>query len=175
MAALDSFEKSLNELFNKSAPKLSQKAKDMIVEWVPWVSLILGVFTLASVWWVWDWANTANRLADYANQLSATLGGGDVVSDRLTAGIWLGLVVLAAEALVYIMAFSPLKARKKSGWNFLFYALLLNVVYGLVIMFTNYGNFGNLIGYVIGSSIGLYFLFQIREKYVASKSTSGST
>lgn len=167
MSALNGLENSLNEVFAKNAPKLPAKAKDMLAEWLPWINLILGIFTLLSVWWLWDWSHAVNKLADYANSLSASLGGGQVVSDRLTAGIWLGMVVLAIEALIYILAFSPLKARKKAGWDLLFYALLINVVYGVVVVFTNYGGFGNLLGSVIGTAIGLYFLFQIREKYTS--------
>ena len=165
MAALDSIERSLEGIFVKSAPKLPAKGKEMLAEWVPWINLILGIFTLASLYWLWDWSRTVN----YANEIIRAFGGGDVVSDRLTAGVWLGLVVLAIEAVLYIVAFSPLRARKKAGWNLLFYALIVNLIYGIVVMFTSYGGVGSFIGYLVGTIIGLYFLFQIREKYVGGR------
>ena len=71
-----------------------------------------------------------------------------------------------------VAAFSGLKARKKSGWNLLYYALLLNLAYGIVMAFTNYGGFSYLIGAVIGSAIGLYLLFQIRSSYLGGHKTA---
>ncbi len=79
--------------------------------------------------------------------------------------IWLSIAVLVVEALLYIAAFNPTKARKKSGWDLLFYALLVNVAYGIVVAFTYYGGIGRLLGSLIGSAIGFYFLFQIRASY----------
>ncbi len=71
--------------------------------------------------------------------------------------------------MIYIAAFPGTKARKKSGWDLLFYALLINVVYGIVVAFTDYGGFGSLIGSLVGSAIGAYFLFQIRVSYSTGK------
>jgi hypothetical protein len=59
----------------------------------------------------------------------------------------------------------PTKERRKSGWDLMFYAVLLNTVYGLVLLFTDYGGVGSLIGSLIGTAIGLYFLFQLKPKY----------
>jgi hypothetical protein len=47
----------------------------------------------------------------------------------------------------------------------MFYALLVNVAYGVVMLFTNYGGIGTLLSTLIGSAIGLYLLFQIRSSY----------
>jgi uncharacterized membrane protein HdeD (DUF308 family) len=81
---------------------------------------------------------------------------------------------MAAMAVVYIVAFPALRARKKSGWDLLFYAALLNIVYGFVTLFTDYGSVGNLVGTIIGSAIGLYFLFQIRSLYLKAPATSAT-
>jgi hypothetical protein len=58
---------------------------------------------------------------------------------------------------MYLMAFSPLKARKRAGWNLLYYALLLGLISNLIQL--------NLLAFIIGGLIGLWVLFQIREKY----------
>ncbi len=163
--ALGQLEKSLEGIFVKSAPKLPERGKEMLVAWLPWINLIVGLFTLLSVYWLWHWAHVANSLVDYANSLSAALGGGTVVTHRLTAGIWLSLIVLAVEAVVYLAAFPGTRARRKSGWDLLFLGLLINVVYGIVILFTSYGGFGTFLSSLIGSVIGLWLLFQIRDKY----------
>ena len=160
-------ENSLNDVFGKQAPALPTNARRAIAQYLPWVTLILGIISLWTAYVVWHWAHIANTFVDYANSLSAAYGGPQVASTRLTVGIWLGIAVLAVEALLYIAAFPGLKARKKSAWNLLYYALLINIVYGVVIMFTAYGGIGNLFGTLIGSAIGFYFLFQIRDRYKA--------
>jgi len=164
MSAAGSLEKTLGSLF-KGAPKLPENAKKVLVQWMPWLNLVGGLFALSSVYWLYHWAHVANSLVNYTNSLSEAFGGTKVVSSRWSVGIWISLVVLAVEAVLFIAAFPGLRDRKKAGWNLLFYAVLLNLVYGVVVMFTNYGGGGNLFGALIGSAIGFYFLFQVRDAY----------
>lgn len=168
MSALP-LEKSLGDLFVKQAPALPPNGKKALVQYIPWISLILGLISLWTVYVLWHWAHLASNLINYANSISAAYGGPTVASNRLSVGIWLGIAVLAVEALLYIAAFPGLRDRKKAGWNMLYYALIINIVYGVVILFTNYGGVGNLIGTIIGSAIGFYFLFQIRDSYTGAK------
>jgi len=58
---------------------------------------------------------------------------------------------------MYLMAFSPLKKRKVSGWNMLFYIEVLYVVSDLVNV--------RIASAVISAVIGFYLLFQIRAAY----------
>ncbi len=164
MSALNQLEAGLDGAF-KGVPSLPEKAKDVIVQWLPWINLILGVLALWAAYSLWRWADVANNLVNYANELSRALGGTGVSVDRFTTGVWIAIAVLVVEALLYIAAFPGTRDRKKSGWNLLFYALLVNIVYGIVVLFTDYGGVGNFLGYLIGSVIGLYFLFQIKPKY----------
>lgn len=164
MSALASIENKLDKVF-EGAPKLSDKAREMIAGWAPWINLILGILGLWAAYALWNWAHLANGLINYANQLSQAYGGGTVAASRLTVGVWVSLVVLVIESLLYLMAFSPTKDRKRSGWDLMFYAIVLNAVYGLVLLFTDYGSVGNFVGYLIGTTVGLYFLFQIKPKF----------
>lgn len=157
-------EASLEGVFKKT-PKISDKARNVIVEWAPWADLVIGLFMVWAVYWLWHWAHVANALVDYANQLSASLGYGTVASTRMGAMVWVGLVVLAVEAVLYLAAFPGLKSRSKGGWNLVFWAAILNAVYGIVALFTDYGGFGNFLGYVIGTLVGLWILFQIKPAY----------
>ncbi|HVA11349.1 MAG TPA: hypothetical protein VNG32_04270 [Candidatus Dormibacteraeota bacterium] len=166
-------ETSLNDLFVKKAPALPAGGKKFLVEYLPWINLILGLISLYTAWVLWHWAHFANSLVNYANSLSAAYGGPVVATNRMTVGIWLGIAVLAVEAILYIAAFPGTRDRKKSGWNLLYYALLINIVYGVLVLFTNYGGVANLIGAIIGSAIGLYLLFQIRSSYGA-KAVAGN-
>lgn len=64
-----------------------------------------------------------------------------------------------------LLAVPGLKAFKKAGWNLVFYALLINLAYGVIVAFTTYGTFGDLLGAAIGSLIGTYLLFQVRSHF----------
>lgn len=173
MAALDGLEKSLEGVFVKSAPKLPEKGKETLAQWLPWINLILGIFTLWAAWSLWQWAHLVNGLANYVNELGQAYGvNTSVAVNELDAAVWLGLIVLTVEAVLYLMAFSATRARQKRGWNLMFYALLVNLVYGIVNIFTSYGGVGNFIGYLIGTVIGLWLLFQIRSKYLGSKTAA---
>ncbi len=164
MSAFQPLENKLEEVFVKKAPPLPPSGKKALVEYLPWINLVLGLLALLVVVGLWNWAHADNGLINYANNLSAAYGG-PAVGGRLNFGIWLGLIVLAFEALLYVAAFPATRDRKKSGWNLMFYALLTNIVYGVIIAFTSYGGIGGLIGTVIGSGVGLYLLFQIRSSY----------
>jgi hypothetical protein len=169
MSAVKQLENSLEGVFVKSAPKLPENAKKMLVEWLPWINLVIGLLTLAAVYSLWHWAHVANSLINYANELSVSLGGDKVVSSRMSVGIWLAIVVLAVEAVLLLTAFKATLDRKKNGWDLMFYVALLNIAYGLVLVFTDYGTVGNFLWSLLGSAIGLYFLFQIKDKYLARK------
>lgn len=168
MGPIKQLETSLSDV-SKGLPKLPESAKKVIVKYLPWLSLIGGVLTAWVAWSLWQWAHVANVFIDYANSLSRAFGGTEVVSQRMTVVIWLAFGILAVEAAIYILAFAPLNTKKKTGWNMLFFASLINVLYGIVLLFTDYGGFSSLIGALIGTAIGWYFLFQIREHYLAKK------
>ena len=172
MALLTDLEKSLENVFVKSAPKLPEKGKEMLVSWLPWINLVLGILTLWAVYWLWQWAHVASDLTGYVNELNRVYGGPDIAVRELTAMVWVGLIVLAVEAVLFLMAFQATRARTKRGWDLMFYALLVNLVYGVLVIFTDYGGVGSFIGYLIGSVVGFWLLFQIRGKYLGKKAHS---
>jgi hypothetical protein len=154
MSAFTSLENKLDEIFVKKAPPLSSNAKRAIVAYLPYINLALGVLILLVAWGLYDAAHTVDYLI-----------GSPVTVSHLTFTVWLAISVLVVEAVIFIAAFPASKARKKSGWDLIFYAFLINVAYGIVVVFTDFGGMGRLIGSLIGSAIGFYFLFQIRGNY----------
>ena len=172
MSALEPLETNLNDLFVKKGPVLPESAKNAIVDFLPWASLVVGVFTLLNVYWLWHWAHWANALVNYANTLNALYGTPTATVSRLTVMVWVGLIVLLVEGLLYVGAFFGTKDRKKSGWDLLFYALLVNVVYGVVMLFTSYNNVSNLLGTLVWFVVGGYFLFQVRSHYLKQPANS---
>jgi len=174
VAKQKNLEEKLNDVFVKNAPfQIPDNGRKAIVRYLPWINLVLAVLIFLSAWWLWQWTRTADHLTDLFNDVSRLYGTNTEIStSRLTTTIWISLVILLFEGVLYLAAFPGLRDRKKQGWNLLFYLAILNIVYGVVVAFTDYGSgFGSLIFSAIGSIIGLYILFQIRGSYHDGKSS----
>jgi hypothetical protein len=161
----DQLETKLDTIFEKNAPKLPVHARKTIAEWAPWISLLAGVLSLLSAYWLWQAANAVSAYVDLANQLSAAYGS-TVMTSNMTFWVWLGLAFLVVEGLLYVLAFPGLKARKKAGWNYLYWGVLINVAYAVISLFTLNGVAG-FVGSLIATAIGLWLLFQVRSEYKA--------
>jgi len=136
------FAKPLEDLFAK-APALPVGVREFIVSLAPWISLVFGVLlVLASV----GGLGVFTALAPFA-----VYAGGNATF--LVVASLLGIV----QGAVMVLAFSPLKSRKVSGWNLWFWAEVLSVVSSVVSF--------NLVGAVISALIGFYLLFQVRSYY----------
>ena len=176
MAATSALEVKLNDIFGKKAPQLPVAGKKGIVQYAPIISLVLGILTLLGVLGLWNAARAVSGIADYANSICATYGGSNcaVATSHLTLWVWISLIVLLVEGILYLVAYSGLKARSKQGWNYLYYGALINLAYAIVTLFSSYDVVGHFIGALIGSAIGFYFLFQIREYYLGKKVVEAS-
>jgi hypothetical protein len=162
MVALENLEKSLDGVFGKNAPKLPENGKNILVKWLPWITLVAGLLSLWAAYALWHLAH----LASYADQLYQAFGINNTAYDRMSTAIWIGLVILIFQGVVYLLAYPGLRDRKKMGWNLLFYAQLVYIAYGVVMLFSDIrGGVGSLFMSLIGSVIGLWLLFQIRGKY----------
>lgn len=170
-SALHQLETKLGDLY-KGLPNIPDKYRKTLVDAMPWLSLVVGVLSLLAVLSIWRWVHVADQAANYVNSLSAIYGAGQVVTNSWSLMLWLGLIALLVQAVIYLAAFPGLRERKKKGWNLLFYGALLNITYGVIVLFTSYGGFGQLLGSLIGSAIGLYLLYQVRSSYTGAMAGS---
>lgn len=171
MQALEGLENTLADVY-KNAPALDKKTKLSIVNVWPWVALIAGILQIYAAYALWHASHYVNRFADYTNSLSQALTGKSIDYPHLGFTFYLGLAILAASGVVILAAYPKLKAKAKTGWDLLFLGVLLNLVYGIVMLFVAGSNGpSRLIGSVIGAVVGFYFLFQIREVYLPAKDT----
>lgn len=160
-------EASLGDLF-KSLPALPAEWKEFLVKIVPWLALIGGIVQLGAAWSLYTWASSANSFINYTNELSRAMGG-ETVASGFSVFVYASLIILAIEAVLMLVAVPKLLNRQKSGWDLLFLAGLVSLLYAVVSLFMDYrGGFGGLFGALVSSAIGFYILFQIREKYLAA-------
>ncbi|MFO0971151.1 MAG: hypothetical protein U0520_02250 [Candidatus Saccharimonadales bacterium] len=160
-------EKSLDGVLGEKAPyKLPKNARETLVKIAPWLSLAGGVFGIISAIGLWRAAHYVNQWVDVANRLSANFGV-SAQTPRLGLTFWLSLVMLVVFSVLAFLAFPGLKAKKKTGWNLMFFSSLANIVYAVISLFYDGGGVGSFLGAAIGSVIGLYLLFQVRSHYKA--------
>ncbi|HRH93223.1 MAG TPA: hypothetical protein PKV72_01680 [Candidatus Peribacteria bacterium] len=136
-------------LFQK-APHLPQNARQTVVDVAPWLALIGGVLGLAAVFSASAFTSMLFTFSFFRYGIFPLLY---VVS----------MLCVFAAALLELMAYQPLTQRRKAGWNFMFYALLINVVSFVLSIFAGYGNGGHIIGLLVG----FWLLFEVRDAYKA--------
>jgi hypothetical protein len=126
----------------KKAPfQIPEGGREFIVKFGPWITLVLMVIALPFLLF----------LLGLGTFFSPFAGVG------YAAGFGLTAILIIAQFALRAMSLPGLFARKMSGWNLMFYSMLVGFVASLM----SY----NVIGGIIGLLIGLYIMFQIRSKY----------
>ncbi len=128
-------------LVQKAPFQIPDAGRELLVKFGPWITVVLLVLTLPFVL----------MLLGIGTLGVPFLGAPYAVSFGFTA-----IVVLAYFALM-IFALPGLFARKRAGWNLIFYAELLMIVTSLLS--------GNIFSALVGGLLGLYILFQVRGLY----------
>jgi hypothetical protein len=138
-------EKELEPIFLEKLPAFPDNVKEPIAQYGPYVMLVLAIIGLLGLLTAFGVGSAAIGVG------VAAYGGG--------FNFYIGIAFAAITMIMYLLAFSPLRARKRAGWNLIYYATLVNLV-GSAIQF-------NIIGGLIGAFIGFWILFQVRDKFVA--------
>ncbi|WAC09790.1 hypothetical protein [Dyadobacter pollutisoli] len=137
-------EKELEPIFLQKFPPFSEEVKEFLVKYGPYIMLffsVLGIFALLT-----------------AFGLGGAIFGMGGAAAGLGATFYVGVALGVITLIMYLMAFTPLKARKRAGWNLLYYAVLVGLVSNLIQF--------QIVGFIISGLIGFWVLFQIREKYI---------
>ena len=133
----------------KAPFQLPKGAKDFIVQYGPWITLV--VLILAAIAII-PLTLLALGLTTLTAPLSAAAGN-TTISVLSYISIAIGLVTLVMEAV----AIPKLLKRQLAGWKLVYYAGLLSALNSLIDM--------RLISLVLGLVVSMYILFQIREYY----------
>lgn len=133
----------------KAPWQLPAGAKEWIVKYGPWISLvllILGAIVLVPLL-ILALGITAVNLP------FAAMAGGVSTTPFGWAGIILGLAVLVMQGI----AIPGLLKRQLSGWKMVYYAEIVSIVSTLIR--------GDIISAIFALVIGMFILFQIRSYY----------
>lgn len=134
----------LEDLFLHKAPAIPVNVKEAIVKYGPYATLIVLLFSLPGLLFLIGIGSLFAPAAFY--------GG-------VTSGFNFSFsaIFLIATLILEALSISGLLKRQRSGWNFAYYATLLNAVYNLVSL--------NIVSFLISTALTLWILFQVREYY----------
>lgn len=173
---MQKLENWLNTIFVTKAPyTISQDGRQSLVRAMPWVTLVAGVVMLWIAYLAWQALAFVGHFSAVANDLAQSLYGRPYAQYHdLSFLLWVALVVLVVEAVLFFAAYPNLRDRKKQGWNIVFWVALINIAEAVLQVIATGDVFG-LIGQLIGSAIGLYLLFQIRSMYLPTAPPAATT
>lgn len=156
----------------KDLPHLPESSRKGLADIWPWLALIGGILQLVVAFGLWQLTRVVGAYTDLANSLAAYTGQtvGLTSTDKMV--IYLGIVILLADAVILLMAFPKLQQRLRAGWDLLFLAALVNLAYAVVTIFIDGRGLGSFIMSLVGSAIGFYLLFEVREKFGGKTATT---
>lgn len=126
----------------KKAPfQLPDNAREWIVKFGPWITVVLLILTLPIL-----------LVALGIGAVFVPFGGIGYAS-----GFGLLTITVIVEIGLMVAALPGLFARKMAGWRLLFYSQLVSIASNLLS--------GSIVGGLLSGLIGLYILFQIRTLY----------
>lgn len=171
---LKSIEKLMDEYLVKKAPfQIPKEGKKNLVEWFPWIALVVGALQLIGAWQLWRAGRYYDEAIGYLNEFSRVYGGVDTPSYSVGPMFYLAVAAFTVSAVLMFVAFPGLKDKsKKKGWDILLISVIFSLAYGVFAAFTSSrfgGGFGDLLGSLIGALIGLYLLAQVKDLYNGAK------
>ena len=169
---INKLEATIGSLF-KDTPPLPNNAKQTLVNIWPWLALIFGIVQILAAWALWGLLSWANRMDDAYRAFYAPAVHGYSSFDRML--VYFGLIFLLVDAVILLMAYPELKKRARRGWDLLFLGSLINLIYSVVSVFIRGRGISSLIFGLVGSAIGFYLLFQVRDMYGMSKKSTATT
>ncbi len=161
MSLVTKIDEQLEPVFKK-APPLSESARKSLADFWPWLALIFGVLQLFAAYKLWHLTRIAVTLGSYLGNIYS---GHALISNSDKTIIYLGVIVLAVEGAILLMAYPKLKAKQRSGWDLVFLGALLNVAYSVLSIFTYGRGFMSFVFSLIGSAIGFWLLYQVKSQF----------
>jgi len=146
-ATFGQLETLLDEYLGKKAPAMPDNIKDIIVSFAPYLAIIGIVFSLPAIFAILG-------IGAMMGPFSALLG-----ASMLTYGFgyYINIVGLIVSAVLDALAIGGLFKRSIKAWKLMYYSALVSFVVSILQ--------GGFVGAIIGGIIGMYVLFQVKDKY----------
>lgn len=138
-------EKEMRDLFAKF-PAFPDSLVEILVTLAPWGALLGAIFGIMGFL-------SLVGVGSFVSVASVGIGAYGSLWK-----MWVSIIGLGIAAVIYLLAFSPLRARKKRGWDLMYYAFLLSMAINIITF--------NIFALIIGFLLGGWILFQVRPKYV---------
>ena len=135
--------------FFAKLPHLPADILETLAKIAPWLALIFGILGIAGIL-------SAGMFAAVMSPAFYAMGMSQVT---IVVSLLTGIVACVLD----LCAYKPLLARKKMGWNFIFYAQVLSalsLIVGIIFSSVSIMN-------ILGQFIGFWLLFEVRGLYKA--------
>lgn len=131
-------------LYQKVPWHLPAKAREFIVHFGPWITLVIMVLSVPALLLA---LGVTAVFAPVAVMYGARIGG----------SFFLGGLVSLLAFLLAVIALPGLFKRELKAWQLVYYSVLVSAVADVLMV--------NLGGFIIGTALSLYVLFEIKSYY----------
>ena len=136
-------EKEMQNFFTKFPP-LPPELISLLVKVAPFLALLGGVLGALGL------LSLGKMEGDYGRAIGAAAYGS-------TWQYYVSIAGGAVSAVIYLLAFAPLRAQKKRGWDLMYYAFLITLVLHLVTL--------SFLSLAVGFLLGGWILFGVKPHY----------
>ncbi|MCX6793365.1 MAG: hypothetical protein NTY12_05110 [Candidatus Falkowbacteria bacterium] len=144
---MEQLEKFFEDLFLKKITyQLPVKAKEVIVQIAPWVTLVILVISLPAILALFGFGSALSGMGMFG---------------RFGAMYYVSMIALFVQLIMMALSISPLLKREIKGWKLVYYSNLISFVYAIL---SDY-NFGDIIWSLLSLAIGMYIIFQVKSYY----------
>lgn len=143
-AYVGKLEDTLELYLVKKAPALPKQWKELLVSLAPWLTVVMLVLLLPAIVALLGLSAFVMPFA----YMGGFRGGTNLIVSS---------VISVITIILYLLAIPGLFKRQKKAWYLMYYAVLVVALDNLLTL--------NIAGFVVGTLISMYVLFQVKEYY----------
>lgn len=146
-STFNQLETMLDEYLGKKAPAMPENIKETLASFAPYLAIIAIVISIPGIIAVLGIGAMMGPLSAFAGTSYASY----------SIFHYIGVIGLIISAVLYGLAIPGLFKRSMGAWRLMYYSSLVTFIASILQ--------GNIVGAILGALIGLYILFQVKNKY----------